>query len=261
VFDLLNAGALQCNEHLYSAVTASWLRTWIGIFIQDSQQRLLILPTVARLLRCNSDDIVAINHLLNETGAMSSPPTPRRSIEASVPSAAANATLVNNGLLGIIIAAGEFAQFDNNPLTLTEVGNMDKGLNVEMPADTALFEPLDADGYVPYNDSLSHHYPDTNVNLLMIQGLLDSNAPAEWADYASEFYTGMNQRLFFYPLPCTLRPRGPTSRRFVREDRIVATRLQHLSIILSVATSAPIASVTWSHRISLASKKAPSRAH
>ena len=76
---------------------------------------------------------------------------------------------------------------------------MDKGLNVEMPADTALFEPLDADGYVSYNDSLSHHYPDTNVNLLMLQGLLDSNAPAEWADYASEFYTGMNQRLVFLP--------------------------------------------------------------
>lgn len=199
VFQLLMAGRLECNNQLAKAVTAEQLRTVFGMLVQDAQLRLLILPVVRRMLRCNERDVAALDTLFSVTAQ---PPS------LSVP-------ILSNDLLMFNIGYSELWDYQHSPLTATQLRDMQLGLYFSSNSGgEQIMEAAAAPAFSPYNDSLTNSYPDTRVNLLMVQGALDPQTPPEWAEHAkNKAYSGANQHLVRVPyavhVSATLPNRSP----------------------------------------------------
>lgn len=205
VFEQLNAGVLECNKQLPEPITVSWLQSLFGRWIRSmapTRTRLLIFPVVNRILRCNSDDITVLKFLLsnnkyldqqNNFGGLG------LNLQHLNSNANANTTFITNDLVAFIIGSSEFNQFKNNLVSEDQLEQIHRALLVTNAADASLYSLLKADGFIPYQDPLSHKYPKTNVNLLMVVGSLDPQTVPEWAWHAMHFYPKTNQQLVVIP--------------------------------------------------------------
>jgi len=197
VFELLHAGQLECNAKLAHPTTVQEQQALFGELIRDPVKRLLIFPIVRRLLRCNAGDVTALNHALQPH--QHTAPVARSQLSMPIEGAPPNTTLITNSLLGFVIGSSEFHEYRQDPITEEQVTQMDRGLTVTNKGDTSLFSAMAAPGYSPYADPLSHHYPNTTTNLVMIEGTLDPQTTPEWAEHAMTHYTAPNQRLVSVP--------------------------------------------------------------
>jgi hypothetical protein len=82
-------------------------------------------PVVTRLLRCNSDDVAALQHLFSPSTLKSVLPTgavwPRPVTRRAVGDVATNATLEGNALLMLNIMQSELSQYQKAPLSPQQV--------------------------------------------------------------------------------------------------------------------------------------------
>jgi hypothetical protein len=199
VFQLLFADRLECNARLAKPITAEQLRGQFGMMIMDPQLRLLILPVLTRILRCNDADVAALDFFFAEKASPSLP------------------TVMSNELLMFTVGYSELWAYQHTPLDAAQLRNMQLGMYFASDSGgQQILDAASAPGFSPYNDTLVNSYPDTNVNLLMVQGALDPQTPPEWAEHAKTMaYTGTNQHLVRVPhavhVPATLPNRSPTT--------------------------------------------------
>ena len=186
LMELVASGKQNCSQELN--VTHTMLRNLWGSQLMSEYFRILIPPTVKRLLRCTETDVAELKHMLahiaNSNRVLSS----------------LNSTVLENLLLGYNIALSEMYSIKRPPPPLSYFLDLDDSLFFSVDVSTE--EAYVYDQWPRYNPNDTFGYNQYPVNastpLMLIEGELDPQTSHAWALHAMQHYT-QGQHLISVP--------------------------------------------------------------
>ena len=220
LYELIRSGHLACpakmgliNNSTYFA-SPSYLKGRLGGMSMSWDTRFVILPVIARLLRCNANDVKALKYFfgvaLAPDGYLTKREMERKRVfphlhlsPATFPVDAPDPSLIQNALLQLNIGASEMFDYDFTHETAQSVEDSNTLLNVgEADEQMASVREMMANISYPFykpDPALYNKYPETTTNILMLEGTTDPQTPHEWAVHAFSHYKNDNQQLVVIP--------------------------------------------------------------